>query len=165
MRPSNLMELARSPGGQKMVRYSLVSVLSVAVSQAVLFATYAPRLWSATVCNIVACVVAGVPSYYLNRTWAWGKSGKSHVWREVVPFWVLAFAGLVLSTAAVALAEDYAKRHLSTHLMVTLMVNSASIAAFGVLWIAKFVIFNKVMFVHHLGDLPEALDGRTGVPT
>ena len=42
---------------------------------------------------------------------------------------------------------------------------AANIASFGVLWVAKFVIFNKFMFVHHPQDLPEALDGRTGVPT
>jgi hypothetical protein len=48
---------------------------------------------------------------------------------------------------------------------VALLVNGANVAAFGVLWVVKFVIFNKWMFVHHLEDLPEALDGRTGVPT
>ena len=35
----------------------------------------------------------------------------------------------------------------------------------AVLWLGKFVIFNKVLFAHHLDDLPEALDGRAGVPT
>ena len=41
----------------------------------------------------------------------------------------------------------------------------AALAAFGVLWVAKFVIFNKILFVHHLEDLDPALDGRTGLPT
>ena len=41
----------------------------------------------------------------------------------------------------------------------------AYLGAFGVLWLGKFVIFNKVLFAHHLDDLPEALDGRAGVPT
>ena len=41
----------------------------------------------------------------------------------------------------------------------------AGLAAFGVLWVAKFVILNKVLFVHRPEQLPEALDGRTGLPT
>ena len=49
--------------------------------------------------------------------------------------------------------------------MQTAVINLAALAAFGVLWIAKFVILNKLMFAHHEDDLPPALDGRTGIPT
>ena len=165
MRPAALLERARSPLGQKMVRYTMVSVISVIVGQVVLFTTFGIlKLWSARTCNIVACVAGGVPSYYLNRTWAWGKTGKSHLWREVVPFWTLAFIGLAFSTWAV----DFTETKISawdSHLQKALLINAASIGAFGVLWIGKFILFNKVMFVHHVEDLPEALDGRTGLPT
>ena len=43
----------------------------------------------------------------------------------------------------------------------------AALAAFGVLWVGKFFILNKVLFVHHPEELEEipALDGRTGLPT
>jgi len=130
-----------------MVRYSLVSVVSVVVSQVILFVTYGLfRLWTAVGCNVIACSVATVPSYYLNRTWAWGKSGRSHLWRELVPFWSLAFLGLFFSLWAVAYAEDHAHEVTRSHLGVGLLVNGASLAAFGVLWIAKFAIFNKLLF-------------------
>jgi putative flippase GtrA len=165
MRPSALLAAARSPEGQKMVRYTLVSVISVAVGQAILFLTFGVlKLFTASWDNVIAVCISAVPSYYLNRTWAWGKSGKSHLWREVVPFWALALAGLGFSTIAVGWTHDHT-HHLHSHLVVALLVNGANVAAFGVLWVVKFVIFNKWMFVHHLEDLPEALDGRTGVPT
>ena len=35
--------------------------------------------------NILANVLATIPSYWLNRRWVWGKGGKSHFWREVGP--------------------------------------------------------------------------------
>lgn len=162
--PAGVKDFARSPEGTKMIRYTMVSVVSVVVSQIVFFGAQVafPSL-SAVFDNLVACAVATVPSYYLNRNWAWGKSGKSHLWREVVPFWALAFLGLVFSLWAVSIA-DHAGRHLS-HLAGALLNNAASLGAFGVLWIAKFFIFNKILFVHHPQDLPETLDGRTGVPT
>src|SRR5436190_12775411 len=97
-----------------MVRYSLVSVISVIVSQIVLFA--AQSFWSARTSNIVAVCVSAIPSYYLNRAWAWGKTGKSHLMKEIVPFWSLAFLGLVFSTWAADAAETYAHHHIGSAL-------------------------------------------------
>jgi putative flippase GtrA len=65
--------LRDTPDRRKAVRYSVVSVLSVLVSQGMLLLTFgALRLGSAIVCNVVATSMAAVPSYYLNRRWAWG---------------------------------------------------------------------------------------------
>ena len=58
--------------------------------------------------NVIATAIATVPSYYLNRTWAWGKTGKSHLMREVVPFWVIAAVSIVLSTVVVGWADHEA---------------------------------------------------------
>jgi putative flippase GtrA len=144
--PRSLLARARTPGGKKMIRYSLVSVVSVIVSQIVLFA--AQSFWSARTSNIVAVCVSAIPSYYLNRAWAWGKTGKSHLMKEIVPFWSLAFVGLVFSTWAADFAESNAHHLTSSGLGTKLVVNGAALAAFGVLWIGKFVIFNKLMFAH-----------------
>jgi len=144
--PGNLLERARTPGGRKLVRYSLVSVVSVVVSQVVLF--LAQFAWSARTSNIVAVCVSAVPSYQLNRAWVWGKSGRSHLMKEIAPFWGMCFLGLVLSTWSVDFAESHAVSLTSSHLGQKLIVNAAALAAFGVLWIAKFVILNKLLFAH-----------------
>ena len=161
------MDLARSPGGKKMIKYTLVSVISVTVYEIGLFILYGLVHWGARTSNVVACSVATVPSYYLNRTWAWGKSGKSHFWKEVVPFWVLAFIGLAFSTWCADFAGSWADDHVRSHPVKTLVVMGAALGSFGVLWLGKFVFFNKVLFVHPpetMEDAP-ALDGRTGLPT
>ncbi|MGI8810627.1 MAG: GtrA family protein [Acidimicrobiales bacterium] len=142
--PRSMLERSRTPGGKKMVRYSLVSVVSVIVSQIVLFA--AQSFWSARTSNIIAVCVSAVPSYYLNRAWAWGKTGKSHLMKEIVPFWSLALLGLVFSTWAADYAESNAHQVTGSDLVARLIVNGAALAAFGVLWVGKFFIFNKVLF-------------------
>ncbi len=43
----------------------------------------------------------------MNRAWVWGKRGKSHWKKEVLPFWVFTGAGLVLSTIAIHFAQDH----------------------------------------------------------
>jgi len=142
--PTSLLERARTPGGRKLVRYSLVSVISVLFSQVVLF--LAQFAWSPRTSNIVAVCVSAVPSYQLNRAWAWGKTGRSHLMKEIVPFWGMALLGLILSTWAVGFAESHVASITSSHLGQKLVVNAAALAAFGVLWIGKFVILNRVLF-------------------
>lgn len=149
-RVQRLWAWLHTPTGVKMFRYTLVSVVSVAVSQVVLFLTFGVfRVWSAVWCNVFAAAVATVPSYYLNRYWAWGKTGRSHLLKEVIPFWALAFLGLGVSVWAVDLAEKWARDMTSSHLGVSIIVNFASLLAYGVVWVGKFVIFNRLLFIDH----------------
>jgi putative flippase GtrA len=162
--PAGLIASLRTPEGRKLLRYSMVSVVAVSVSVVALAIFHGLLNWSAFWSNVGATAVAAVPSYELNRKWAWGKSGKSHLWKEVVPFWVLAFIGLAFSTYWAVAADSLAKHHHLSHLARTVVVEGAVISAFGVLWVGKFIIFNKILFVHHPQDLEPALDGRSGLP-
>ena len=128
------------------MRYSLTSVVSVAVSETVLLVAFGLLHWPARTSNVVACAVGAVPSYHLNRTWAWGRRGRSRLWHEIVPFWALAFLGLAVSTWATDLASMMAHRAAASHLGATLAVMFAAFAAFGVLWVGKFVVFNRLLF-------------------
>ena len=92
---SSLIELAKGKG-RKPLLYSAVSVIAVVTSQIVLVLCHAVLGMSAEWSNIIAVAAGTVPSYSLNRSWVWGKSTKSDLWREVVPFWVMSFAGLAL---------------------------------------------------------------------
>ena len=142
---SRLTEAVRR-WGRKMLRYSLVSLISIAVSQSVLVVAFGMLHWTARLANLAACAVATVPSYYLNRSWAWGRRGRSHLWKEVVPFWALAFAGLGLSTWAADLGATLAGQAAASHAATTAIVMTASLLTFGVLWMGKFAIFNALLF-------------------
>ena len=146
--------------GKKAIKYTLTSVIAVAVAQVFLFFFYAILGWTARSANIAATTIGAIPSFLLNRYWAWGLRGNAHFLKEVVPFWVLALLGVAFSTVAAGWAE-------TTFDGSALAVNAASLGAFGVLWIAKFVIFNEILFKGHPEELEEApaLDGRTGLPT
>jgi putative flippase GtrA len=142
---ADLRARAKSPGGKKAIKYTLVSVIAVIVTQIALLALQLVHV-APVPANLIACTIGGIPSYYLNRRWAWGKSGKSHLWKEVVPFWTMNFIGIGFSTWCVALADHWGKAHLDTHLLRSLFVNAANLGSFGILWIGKFLAFNKFMF-------------------
>ena len=146
-------EAITSRFGPASVKYFLASVISVAITQAVLFLLFGVlRAFSAVTSNVIATAIAAVPSYYLNRRWAWGKTGRSHLFKEVIPFWALAFLGLWVSVEAVALTQaQVAAAHIG-HLGDAILVNLASLVAFGVVWVGKYVIFNRLMFGGALTD-------------
>jgi putative flippase GtrA len=140
-----LIDYLRTPRGRTMIKFSCVSIISTVVAQGTLWIVYYNlRLWSPVPSNIFANAVATLPSYTLNRRWAWGKSGRSHLWREVVPFWSMSAAGMALSIGAVALAAHEAHKHHFGHLSTSLVVNAANFTAFGVLWVLKFFVFSRL---------------------
>ncbi len=153
---ADLRARAKTPSGVKAIRYALVSVISVVVTEVTLVILYGLLHWTARSANIAAVTAGGIPSYFLNRRWVWGKSGKSHLWKETVPFWVLNFLGLALSTWFADFAGSFGESHFDSHLIQTAIVGSASIGAFGVLWVGKFLIFNKLMFGVEHQNAPSA---------
>ncbi len=143
-----LRELYERPHIRKLTRYSMVSVISTIVSQGSLFITFGVlRLWSAVPANVFANALATVPSYYLDRWWVWGKSGKSHLLKEVIPFWTMSFAGMALSMWTVWLASRWSVDHHYAHLLEAVFVNGANLFAFAVLWLVKFFLINKMFHV------------------
>jgi putative flippase GtrA len=138
-----------------MLRYSAASAVAVVIGVVLLALLNGPLGMSAWVASTIGTAVAAWPSYYLNRKWAWGMEGRSHLLKEVVPFWILAFVGWAFSTEAVHLMENYAKEHRFSHLSRTGSVLIIYVTAIGVLWVVKFVIFNKLMFVHREDSVAE----------
>ena len=146
-----LVERARafrqSPHFPRTIKFATVSVISTVVSQTILFLTFdLDHLASAMVCNVIATGAATVPAYWLNRTWTWGKRGKSSFWRELAPFWAIAFVGLVLSTIAVGVAAHNADHISNSRAIKDLVVHGANFVTYGLIWIARYTIFNKFMF-------------------
>ena len=134
----SLGAFARAQFDHKPVRYSLVSVVAVAVSQLVLIICNGLLDWSPVASNVAAVSIGCVPSYTLNRSWVWGKRGRNHLWREVAPFWGLALVGLAFSTLLVHLAARWNDS--------TLVVSAANLSAFGILWVIKYLVLDAILF-------------------
>ena len=53
-------------------------------------------------------------------------------------------AGMALSIATVSFAAHVAHAHHMGHLWIPILVNTANFFAFGILWILKFIVFNRL---------------------
>jgi putative flippase GtrA len=134
-----------SPNFGKILRYGTISIVSTAISLSGLFVFYRWIGLSPTWSNILATCIATVPYYYLNRMWVFKKSGRSHLTKEVLPFWTIAFVSLVLSTLAVKFAGSQVHSISSKNVRGVILV-AANLTTYGVLWIAKFIVFNRFLF-------------------
>ena len=156
---ARLWRLAQSPQGLKVVRYTMVSVISALTSLVILTLVFGVlRLWTEVWSAFFANVMAGFPSYFLNRRWVWKKSGRSHWWREVLPFWVMSLTGIGFALITSSWAHNFAEAHHLHHLARTVLVVGANIAAFGVLWLLKFMILNKLFAQIADAELAEAAE-------
>ena len=130
----------------RLVRYSAVSVIAIAVGQVAIIGFFYFAHWSARPANVGASIAAGIPSYYLNRRWVWSKRGRSNVTSEVLPFFALTLLGLALSTWLAGFAASYGEDHFESRAVQTGLVSAASLFAFGSLWVLKFVVFERFLF-------------------
>src|SRR6202789_3079664 len=124
--------------GRKLFRYTMVSVISTAVSLVVIALVYGVfKVWTEVPSTIFGNAVATFPSYWLNRQWAWGKHGRSHLVKEVLPFWSMAALGIAFSIIGAALAHRIGVHYKLHHFELTVVVLVANFVSYAVFCLVK----------------------------
>lgn len=145
--PTSALRRLRVEHGPKALRYCGVSVVNVTVGLTVLAICHGVLGWPAVGANLAAWMVGTAPAYLLSRAWVWQRSGPHRLGGEVLTFWVMALVGLALSSLAVAVIGHFTQR--------TLLVVAGNLAAYGSVWVAKYVFLDRVLWPR-AGD-----DGRS----
>jgi putative flippase GtrA len=128
----------------RVLRCFAVSVGTTVLSLTVLVLLAVVGRVPAGTANVIAVCCGIFPSYFLNRRYVWQRRGRHRVMRELVPFWVLNLVGLALSTLAVARVD--ALSHDWSRSLRAIALPAANLSVYGFLWIAQFVILDRVIF-------------------
>jgi putative flippase GtrA len=157
-RIKGLWAWAHTHQGRKLIRFTSVSVISTIVSNAVLIVFYGFR-WipNEVYATVFGHLVATFPSYQLNRTWTWGKRGRSHWRNEIAPFWSLSLFGIAFSTILASVARHVIHQHDWSHPLNTGIVVAANILSFVIFWFLKLWIFNRIFHVDEMAEVDEHL--------
>jgi putative flippase GtrA len=159
LRVAHLWQKRDTPEAKQLFRYTMVSVTSTVVSFGVLTLVFGVfHLWGTIVSTVFANVTATIPSYFLNRRWVWGKSGRSHLMKEIVPFWCMSAIGITVSIGGAAIARHVSLEHHLSHFDQTVVVLAANIISFGLFWVLKYMWFNRLFHVHPLEELDELVE-------
>ncbi|HJR24952.1 MAG TPA: GtrA family protein [Acidimicrobiales bacterium] len=135
---TELLDRVTRGRADKLLRYSGASVVGVVLTQALLVLFVGILNEDAELSNLAAVMLTSVPVFYLNKRWVWGKAGRARMRREVLPFWGFTLLGLVVSTVLVTVVDNYSDR--------TWPVLVANVAGFGIVWVAKFLFLDAVVF-------------------
>lgn len=138
--PAAVLDRVTGGRGALALKYSMVSVVGVTLTQVLLVLFVGILDKDPVGSNVAAVSLTAVPVFFLNKRWVWNHDGKISFRREILPFWVFTLAGLLLSTGLVALVHRMSDSQL--------LVMGANLSGFGVLWVAKFLFLDQVMFGH-----------------
>jgi putative flippase GtrA len=146
-RSSSVGEVAdrvmRSPRANKLMRYALTSGVATGISEVTLLALYASGFLGATGSAVLANLAGTVPSYLLSRYWIWPEADRSGAARQMGLYWFTSVVSLVFSTAGTSLAGAHAPAGHTAHVV---MVGSAYIGTVAILWVAKFLVYQRFIF-------------------
>ena len=132
--------------GVRFGRYTVGSVVALVCSEVAFVACYGTNLLGTTASSAVAFVAGAIPNYVLNRSWAWGRRGRVRVGREVVLYIAVSLFSFAASALATGWMSHKAPHLTGSHTARTALVAGAYLATYGVLFIAKFVVFQVVIF-------------------
>jgi putative flippase GtrA len=158
-RAEHVWQRRHTPEAKQLIKYTMVSVISTVASFGVLAIVYGLHIIKGEIeATVFANVVATVPSYFLNRMWVWGKGGRSHVMKEIVPFWVMSAIGITVSIGGAAVARHIGTTHHLSHLQETAVLLLANLISFGLFWVLKYMLYNRLFHVHPVEDLDELVE-------
>ena len=122
-RIDSFLAWSKTHQGKKLIRYTASSVITTGVSFTAIFILYGLKIIPGVIwATLAGNVIATLPSYHLNRLWAWGKRGPSAFRKEIVPYWSLAFAGIAFSQIGAFTARGIVRSHHWSHLANTALV-------------------------------------------
>ena len=114
----------------------MVSAVNVVNHQLILQLALYLWDWSGGWANAFAAGTAAFPAYFMSRYWVWQVRGRSSLRAEVLPFWAIALAGLVVSSLTAEAADRlFAQR---------LMISVGSLIGYFMVWVAKFLLLDRL---------------------
>jgi putative flippase GtrA len=145
--PSLYARLTGSKFFAKVARYSVGSVIALGTSTVVYFLLLQSGSDNTTIDSVLAFLAGAVPNWILNRRWAWEQNGKTDVMREVVGYAVVSLIALAASSLGTGMMQDWARAHVAAGTgMRSVLITGAYVAVQALLFVVKFVIYDRWVF-------------------
>jgi putative flippase GtrA len=138
------------PVKTRLARYTAGSVVAATSSEVTFVVVLGVVHASAAVATVVAFLAGAVPNWWLNRRWVWASRSRATAWRELLPYVFVVVATLLITTTVTGVVAA-AVRGLS-HWVAVCIIDAAFLAVTGVLFVTKFVVFDRVVFSRRVAD-------------
>jgi putative flippase GtrA len=130
----------------KVTRYAIGSAVALLTS-VIVFALLLDAGVGTTADSILAFIAGALPNWILNRRWAWERTGEMDVAREVVGYALISLIALAASSAGTGWTDALLRHHLAhQHALRVLLVTLAYVIVQGLLFVAKFIAYDRWVF-------------------
>ncbi len=129
------------------LRYGAGSLVAMVCSELVLVGAYnfgaGPQAAA-----ILAWAAGALPNYVLNRRWAWRVESRTRAERvrELALYWVITLATAALAVFATTATDAWIKGTVTSRGEQSVLLAAAYLLAYGVVFVAKFVLFDRLVF-------------------
>lgn len=131
----------------RFARYTGVSLLATGLAQVGLFIGYGVLRWPVASAVTFSLAVSVGPAYLLNRRYVWPDTANSDgAFGEAMGFLLVAILGSLTTFLVVWIAVRTAGIGTSNHVTLSLVANAASVLATGAVWLARYVVLDRVLF-------------------
>ena len=128
----------------KLLRYFTGSVVATVCSEACFVLLYGLMAVGTTSSSIVAWLAGAIPSFWLNRNWAWQRTGRPSLRREVLPYAVIILSTLLLATLATHLADVALHQAGVSHSVRVALVAATFLGTYVVVFALRFVLLERL---------------------
>jgi putative flippase GtrA len=133
------------------LRYGAGSLVAMGCSEIVLIGSYDALGAGPQTAAVLAWVAGAVPNYVLNKLWAWRGDGVARVERdarrrELALYWTITLLTAAAAIAATSGMDDWIKGSVTGRGAQSLLLAAAYLFAYGVVFVAKFVLFDRWVF-------------------
>ena len=139
------------------LRYGAGSLVAMGCSEVVLVGSYDLLGAGPLTAAVLAWFAGAVPNYVLNRRWAWrsdpaeggeggGSGGRGVRGRKLALYWSITLITAAAAVAATTGMDGWIKDAVTSRGEQSLLLAAAYLFAYGVVFIAKFVLFDRLVF-------------------
>ena len=133
----------------RFLRYAVGSVAASLVSAVTLAAAYQGIGLDPRVSSVAAFSAGALVNFLIYRFWAWrgtAESGSAAVRRDFLKYAVVAIGTALVALGTTTIADNWARSAGLSASLRTLVVEGSYFGAFGVMFIAKFLILDRYVF-------------------
>ena len=128
----------------RLIRYGATSLLCLGISEATLLVLVDFKV-NAALAAVIANVAGILPSYLLSRFWIWREADRERLARQVFLYWSTSAVAILVTSVA----TDQVATHAPTGILHLPFIGAGYLLISAVLWVSKFVLYQRVIFPDH----------------
>jgi putative flippase GtrA len=128
----------------KLLRYFTGSVVATACSEVVFVLLYGALGVGTAASSVLSWLAGAIPNFWLNRSWAWQRTGRPSLRREILPYLAIILTTLILAVLLTHAADAWLHhRGVSSSVRVTL-VAGVFLGTYVVVFALRFVLLDRL---------------------